>query len=79
MTNRARAIGFAAGDRVTLASGAGRGGTITAPSSVLPGWIVAWDLSNIRTHEPAAGLLAATVLPKKFGPGRAAELLRRRA
>ena len=62
MTNRV-------GSRVTLADGGGRSGRVIAPSSVVPGWVVAWDRSNIRTHEPAEGLIAAS-RPERIAPAR---------
>jgi len=59
------------GSRVTLADGAGRGGRIAAPSHLMRGWIVHWDESNIRTHEPVRSLVAEQACLTRRPPERA--------
>lgn len=60
---------FAARDRVELARGSGRGGTIERADVRYPGaWLVRWDNSNIATIEKPEQLVpegAKRVEPKR--------------
>ena len=62
--------------RVRLLSGNGREGTVLKPSWLVEnGWLIAWDRSNIATHEEAGALDWIEERSPERKPAGRAELL----